>query len=106
SRYNWNNLLNVKTPYAEDKELSEEELEIAWAQAYEIYQEYTSYPVRKEAWFPVSIPLKRADADGKGAYITFSILVMKDFSAEGKKQFFKDYTEAWNLMDSGLPVKK
>ena len=102
--YNWNNLLSVKTPYRENKELSEDELEIAWEKAFEIYLDYSSHPVRKEAWFPVSIPVLVSNADGE--YITYSILVMKDFSEEGKAEFFQKYDEAWDLMDSDLPIKE
>lgn len=106
SRYNWNNVLSVKTPYAENKELSLDELEIAWNKAYEIYQEYISCPVRKDAWFPVSIPILVSNYKEKSEYITYSILVMKDFSTDGKSTFFKEYEEAWNLIDSGLPIKE
>ena len=106
SVYNWNNLLSVKTPYAENKELSAEELEIAWEEAFEIYQEYTLLPVRKEAWFPVSIPVLVSDPKGENEYITYSILVMSDFSPEGKTEFFEKYEQAWNLMNLNLPIKE
>jgi hypothetical protein len=33
-----------------------EELETIWQQAYEIYKEYSKYPVRKEANFGVATP--------------------------------------------------
>ena len=106
SIYNWNNLLSVKTPYEENREVSADELEIAWENAFEIYLEYTSLPVRKEAWFPVSIPILVSNSNGENEYITYSILVMKDFSEEGKAEFFQKYKEAWNLMDSNLPIKE
>ncbi len=106
SIYNWNNLLSVQTPYADNKELSVNELEIAWEEAFEVYQEYASLPVRKEAWFPVSIPVLASNPNGENEYITYSILVMKDFSAEGKIEFFEEYKEAWDLMDSNLPIKE
>jgi len=106
SIYNWNNLLSVKTPYAENSELSSEELEIAWEKAFEIYQDYTSHPVRKEAWFPVSIPVVVSNSKGENEHITYSILVMKDFSPEGKTEFFNKYRDAWALMDSDLPIKE
>ena len=106
SIYNWNNLLSVQTPYAENKRLSADELESAWEEAFEIYQEYTSYPVRKEAWFPVSIPIIVSNSKGENEYITYTILVMRDFSTEGKATFFKEYEEAWNLINSGLPIKE
>ena len=106
SIYNWNHLLSVKTPYKENRELSADELEIAWEKAFEIYLEYSSNPVRKEAWFPVSIPVLVSNADSEYEYITYTILVMKDFSEEGKAEFFREYKEAWDLMDSNLPIKK
>ena len=106
SIYNWNHLLSVKTPYKENRELSADELEIAWEKAFEIYLEYSSHPVRKEAWFPVSIPVLVSNADSEYEYITYTILVMKDFSEEGKAEFFREYKEAWDLMDSNLPIKK
>ena len=106
SIYNWNHLLSVKTPYKENRELSADELEIAWEKAFEIYLEYSSHPVRKEAWFPVSIPVLVSNADSENEYITYTILVMKDFSEEGKAEFFREYKEAWDLMDSNLPIKE
>ena len=106
SIYNWNHLLSVKTPYKENRELSADELEIAWEKAFEIYLEYSSHPVRKEAWFPVSIPILVSNADSENEYITYTILVMKDFSEEGKAEFFREYKEAWDLMDSNLPTKE
>jgi len=68
--------------------------------------EYTSLPVRKEAWFPVSIPILVSNSNGENEYITYSILVMEDFSEEGKAEFFQKYKEAWDLMDSNLPIKE
>ena len=78
----------------------------AWEKAFEIHQEYISHPVRKEAWFPVSIPIVVSNPKGENEYITYTILVMKDFSTEGKTEFFEEYREAWNLMDSNLPIKE
>lgn len=106
NRYNWNHILCVKTPYTENKELSSDELEIVWEQAFEVYQEYSSYPVRKEAWFPVSIPIVVSNSEENNEYITYSVLGMEDFSAEGKAEFFKKYKDAWDLMDSGLPIEE
>ena len=106
SVYNWNNLLSIKTPYRENKEFSMDELETAWENAFEIYQEYVSHSGRKEVWFPVSIPVLVSNPKDENEYITYSILVMKDFSAEGKTKFFEEYREAWDLIDSNLPIKE
>ena len=102
----YHDLLRVDTSHEENKKLSEDELEIAWEDAFEIYLEYSSHSVRKEAWFPVSIPVLISNTNDEKEYITYSVLVMKDFSEDGKVKFFREYKEAWDLMDSDLPIKK
>ena len=77
SRYNWNGLVSVEYVSSSESKLSSDELGMIWSNAYEIYTEYSSYPVRKAAWFCVSTP--------NGSAIFY------DFSTEGKNKFFEDY---------------
>ena len=81
------------------------ELEIIWQQAYEIYEEYSKYPVRKEANFGVAAPaVYYTDGSFKDKYIKITSNYIDDFSADGKSNFFKQYNEDWALLESGLPI--
>ena len=77
NRYNWNGLVSIQYVPSSEHKLSSDELESIWENAYEIYTEYNSYPVRKAAWFCISTP--------KGEAIFY------DFSPEGKDKFFEEY---------------
>ena len=79
SRYNWNGLISVQHLPLTKNKLSPDELEEIWSNAYEIYTEYNSYPVRKAAWFCVST------LNGE--------VIFYDFSDAGKNKFFEDYEE-------------
>ena len=99
-RYNVHDILMVHTPYWEAKEeLSAEELEQVWSDAEEIYQEYSTYPVRKELNFIISVPYTR---DGEN--VEMSSTCFFDFTEKGKQEFFARYREDWDLLESGLPV--
>ena len=105
-RYNWNHLLCVQTSYSDDRQLTDEELETAWQEAFEIYEEYSKYPVRKLSKFGVAAPSTYTDGmNPEEPYIRITSNYMEDFSAEGKADFMKEYREDWALMDSGLPVR-
>ena len=99
-KYNWNGMVFVETDCSEKTKLSEEELETIWQQAYEIYKEYSKYPVRKEANFGVATP----DVYYEDEHIKISSNYIDDFSADGKSDFFKQYNEDWSLSESGLPI--
>lgn len=103
-RYNWNHILSVDTSYMEKRELSADELEAVYLDAYEIYQEYNSYPIRKTAHFNVAAPA--VYVAGESRYIKITSNSIYNFSDEGKAEFFKDYVEDWDLMESGLPIKE
>lgn len=104
SRYNWNNLLSVETSYTENRQLTDVELETAWQEAFEIYTEYNSHPVRKEAWFSVAAPAIYVDGNGENEHIKITSDIMNDFSEEGKTKFFNEYRESWGLLESGLLI--
>jgi hypothetical protein len=99
-KYNWNGMVFVETDCSGNTKLSEEELETIWQQAYEIYKEYSKYPVRKEANFGVATP----DVYYEDEHIKISSNYIDDFSADGKSDFFKQYNEDWSLSESGLPT--
>ena len=103
-RYNWNHILSVDTSYMEKRKLSADELEAVYLDAYEIYQEYNSHPVRKTAHFHVAAPA--VYVDGENRYIKITSNSIYNFSDKGKTEFFKDYAEDWDLMESGLPIKE
>jgi hypothetical protein len=58
-------------------------LEDIWSNAFEIYTEYNSNPVRKAAWF--CIPALNGE------------VIFYDFSAEGKNKFFEDYENSFDV---------
>ena len=99
-KYNWNGMVFVETDCSGNTKLSEEELETIWQQAYELYKEYSKYPVRKEANFGVATP----DVYYEDEHIKISSNYIDDFSADGKSDFFKQYNEDWSLSESGLPT--
>ena len=104
ARYSWHDILGVDTNYKEKRQLSVEELENVWVEALEIYNEYNSYPVRKEASFHVLAPASYSQSNGENRYLRYSICGFSDFSDGGKESFFEDYTKAWDLLDSDLPI--
>ncbi len=105
SRYNWNHILVVQTSYSDERQLTDEELEIAWQEALEIHEEYSKYPVRKQNWFDVPAPSKFYLPATKEWSIQMSTEHMSDFSQEGKEAFFRKYQEGWALTNSDLPAK-
>ena len=107
SRYNCNNVISIQTSYTEKRELSTEELEAVWADAYEIYQEYISYPIRKKPYFSMTAPGLFVDiANGGATFVKFSSTIIHDFSDEGKAAFFEDYKKGWELLKSDAPVEE
>lgn len=105
-RYNWNDILSIQTTCTENRQLTDDELESVWQAAYEIYTEYSAYPVRKEVSFTVRAPGKYYDQSKQEDYVkTDSEKFISDFSEEGKRQFFERYHEAWALPESGLRIE-
>ena len=51
TRYNWNNIVSVYITPNKSEQLSDEELDIVWQQAKEIYSAYTNLPIRKSILF-------------------------------------------------------
>lgn len=100
SRYNWNHVLVVQTSYSDERQLTDEELETAWQAAQEIHEEYSKYPVRKQDWFDVPAPGEFYSPATKEWSIQMSTASIRDFSQEGKDEFFKEYHERWALTES------
>ncbi len=99
NRYQWNDIIGVETSYTERRELSSEELELAWQQAYEVYTEYHSHSVRKEAHFYVMAPRVFSKRDTREKYIRFIGCTMSDFDEQSKPTFLsyiKSCGTCWN----------
>lgn len=105
SRYNWNHILVVQTSYSDERQLTDEELETAWQAAQEIHEEYSKYPVRKQDRFDVPAPGEFYSPATEEYIIKMSTASIRDFSQEGKDEFFKEYHERWALTDSELPAE-
>lgn len=105
NRYQWNDIIGVETSYMEKRELNDEELELAWQHAYEVYLEYNSHPIRKEAHFYLAVPIVFTSGSTGEDYIRVSGYAISDFDEQAKKVFFDSYRETWKLMESGLPIE-
>jgi hypothetical protein len=106
-RYNWNDILCVNTSYTEKRQLSDTELETAWAEAYDIYLEYTSHPIRKQVHFKITTPSQCWNQIEDTYFISYDYPIsMSDFSEQGKTEFFQKYASHWDLLHSGLPIKE
>ncbi len=104
-RYNCNHVLSVATPYYERERLTDSELEAFWQEALEINKLYLSYPVQDTLYFHICVPTEVIDvATEEHTVDPNHTLIVYDFSEEGKKEFFKEYKEGWDLLDSGLPI--
>ena len=100
SRYNWNHILVVQTSYSDERQLTDEELETAWQEAQEIHEEYSKYPVRNKDHFQVPAPGEFYSPATEEWSIQMSTASIRDFSQEGKDEFFKEYHERWALTES------
>jgi len=106
AKYDWNDVLCVDSLNIEKRELTDQELENAWAQAYAIYQEYSTYPVRKRPYIEVvSVPISYSNHKTGERYLRIEGKSITDFSEQGKAKFFEEYRTAWDLIDEGLPIK-
>ena len=90
----------VQTSYSNERQLTDEELETAWQAAQEIHEEYSKYPVRKQDRFDVPAPGEFYSPATEEWSIRMSTESIRDFSQEGKDEFFKKYRESWALMES------
>lgn len=107
SRYNWNNLLGVQISTDGTEQLTDDELEVVWQYALEIYTEYNEYPVRKEAFFCLTAPSKFYNQSDNEYYVqTDSYVSIDDFSEQGKSDFFQKYHDAWALLESDMRIEK
>lgn len=106
SRYDWNNEISVSVAVNNKEQLTDEELNIVWQQAKEIYSDYINHPVRKKAVFSISAPAEYYNPDGKGGYSVKmnSGVYIESFTEKDKLEFIKEYHKAWVLPDSDLPV--
>ena len=105
SRYNWNHILVVQTSYSDERQLTDEELETAWQEALEIHEEYTKYSIRNKDHFQVPAPGEFYSPATEEWSIQMSTASIRDFSQEGKDEFFKEYHERWALTDSDPPAE-
>ena len=100
SRYNPNFVISVQTSYSDERPLTDEELEIVWQEALEIHEEYTKYSIRNKDHFQVPAPGRFYSYATREWSIQMSTESIRDFSQEGKDEFFKKYREGWALTES------
>ena len=100
SRYNPNFVISVQTSYSDERPLTDEELEIVWQEALEIHEEYTKYSIRNKDHFQVPAPGRFYSYATEEYIIKMSTASIRDFSQEGKDEFFKEYHERWALTES------
>lgn len=117
----WDNrrseLIGVDTTYMEERELSREEFDAVYDEAYEIYLEYADRCISKEVFFNIKAPCVFVDFDTKYddegnivGHKSKDVLKITGFTLSrydwDRERAYSDYVEAWDLIDSGLPIVK
>ena len=105
-RYNWNNVVSVSVITGKSEMMTDKELEDVWQQAEEIHSVYNALPTRKTIYFGMTVPEKYVDnSNGGKEFIRLDgTVIFVHFSEEEKLEIFKEYREAWQLLELGLPV--
>lgn len=103
-RYNWNNILIIYPEANSTAQLTDEELELVWEQAKEIYSAYHELPIRKELCFSLPAPRKKVTSKGEESVIRNSSIYIEHFTEEDKLAFMDEYHKRWALLESGLPI--
>ncbi len=106
SRYNRNNCVSVMTSNPENRKLTEKELETEWLKMVDINEKYYTYPVNKQPYFNVYSPSEvHNQADNETYVKRDGDIIVSHICDECKQEFFKNYEEAWALLDSGLRIE-
>ena len=103
-RYNWNNVLSIYIKASSTEPMTDEELDIAWETAKEIYVAYNDLPIRKSLYFWLPAPRKKVTYKGEESVIRNSSVLIENFTEADKLAFVDEYHEAWALLESGLPI--
>ena len=106
TRYNWNNIVSVYITPSKSEQLSDEELNIVWKQAKEIYTAYNNLPIRKSILFCLPAPGKSFNYNGEGKEFVRrnAYVYIEEFSENDKLKLINRYHEAWALLESDLPI--
>lgn len=105
-RYNCNSVLSITTSYCQSDRLSNSELEVFWHELSEVNKLYSAYPVSDRLYFMIHSPQEFVDVYTKESTVNpDNTIVAYDFSEEGKKHFFKEYNENWDLLNRDNPIE-
>ncbi len=106
ARYNFNSVLSVTISCGLEEQLSDDELEVVWQEILEIQGLYEAYPIHDRIYFQLHSPGKYYDQSEDEHYVRLdSKTYATDFSEEGKRKFFEEYNQNWDLLNSGLRIE-
>jgi len=102
SKYH-NKTMYIHLMMPEIKMLSDAELKQVWQTVCEINEEYEKLAIGRETGFAIPAPGKYWSGNNEEEYFvkTDSQVYITDFTEEGKKTFWQEYKEAWELLESG-----
>lgn len=111
SKYHMSNAYDKNSIYInlhldEYKMMDEDELEQVWETVKSISEVYRSRSINRSLVFTVPSPEVMFNHHGEEEDFVNKNgwTIIDDLSEQGKEQFFKEYREAWELLESDLPV--
>lgn len=106
SRYDSYDTVFVELNLPEFRKLDDEEIERVWQTALLINEEYNTLSIGRKTVFCVPSPGVYWNPKGEGYYYVGkdSHVCFEDYSEMGKRVFLQEYQEAWDLLQSGMPV--
>lgn len=90
----------------EYRELTDSELEAIWQEAFEIKTEFAQLSINRTLTFRIPSPGKYWNHHGEQEDFVKkdSATYFDDFTEESKRAFIQDYRDAWDLLESDLPI--
>lgn len=106
SIYTWDDSISVYIKLDKTEQLSDEEFEVVWQSIESIYSSYSNLPIRKTILFCLPAPEKsfNYNGDGKEFVRKNAYVYINSFSENDKNKYLDRYKDAWELLESDLPV--
>lgn len=103
SIYTWDDSISVYIEPNKTEQLTNEEFEVVWQSIKDIYSSYSNLPIRKTILFCLPAPEESINR-GKECVNKNAYLYINSFSENDKNEYLDRYKEAWELLESDLPV--
>ncbi|MEE1076615.1 MAG: hypothetical protein UHY68_05055 [Acutalibacteraceae bacterium] len=103
SIYTWDDSISVYIEPNKTEQLTNEEFEVVWQSIKDIYSSYSNLPIRKTILFCLPAPEESINR-GKECINKNAYLYINSFSENDKNEYLDRYKEAWELLESDLPV--